>query len=106
MASNKEEAGYETVLLEQTLSKIGGLLQIGFGQAGDEIIGQNMGGNGELDPMIPGKKIFAIFGFCDIQKFAHCTEYLQEGKPQADACRTIRVIKAFWYLWVRFVCQS
>ena len=32
----------ETVVLEQTLSKIGGLLAIGFGEAGSKIIAQNM----------------------------------------------------------------
>ena len=76
--SSSENSGYETLLLEQTLSKIGGLLQIGFGQAGDEIIGKNMSGGGELDPMIPGKKIYAIFGFCDIRYFVAATEYLQQ----------------------------
>ena len=34
---------YETMLLEKTLKKIGGLLQVGFGFAGSEIIGKNMG---------------------------------------------------------------
>ncbi len=66
------------MLLEQTLSKIGGLLQIGFGAAGDEIIGKNVAGNGDINPMIPGKKVYAIFGFCDIRQFALVTECLQE----------------------------
>lgn len=78
IVASEENSGYETLLLEQTLSKIGGLLQIGFGQAGDEIIGKNMGGDGALDPMIPGKKIYAIFGFCDIRYFVAATEYLQQ----------------------------
>ena len=33
---------FETKLLESTLAKIGGLLQIGFGEAGTEIIRQNI----------------------------------------------------------------
>jgi class 3 adenylate cyclase len=69
---------FETTILEQTLAKISQLLQIGFGQAGDAIIGKNMGGDGALDPMIPGKKIFAIFGFCDVRYFLPLTECLQE----------------------------
>ena len=69
---------YETVLLEDTLSKIGALLQVGFGEAGAEIIGKNMQGGGDLDPMIPGKKVTAIFGFCDIRQFTDTTECLQE----------------------------
>ena len=37
------KAGYETLLLENTLAKIGALMQVGFGAAGAEIIGKNMG---------------------------------------------------------------
>lgn len=33
---------------------------------------------GEVDPMIPGKKILAIFGFCDIRNFTDATEILQQ----------------------------
>ena len=29
--------------------------------------------------MIPGKKVVAIFGFCDIRQFTDTTEVLQEG---------------------------
>jgi len=29
--------------------------------------------------MIPGKKVMAIFGFCDIRNFTDATEVLQEG---------------------------
>ena len=32
------KAGYETLLLENTLAKIGALMQVGFGAAGAEII--------------------------------------------------------------------
>jgi hypothetical protein len=32
---------------------------------------------GEVDPMIPGKKIYAIFGFCSIKNFQDITEILQ-----------------------------
>lgn len=31
---------------------------------------------GEVDPMIAGKKIMAIFGFCDIHYFNDATEVL------------------------------
>jgi class 3 adenylate cyclase len=68
---------YETMILEDTLNKIGSLLQVGFGEAGAEIIGKNMQNGGEVDPMIPGKKVTAIFGFCDIRQFTDTTECLQ-----------------------------
>ena len=32
--------------------------------------------DGEVDPMIPGKKIIGIFGFCDIRNFTDATEVL------------------------------
>mmetsp|Transcript_6512 Transcript_6512/g.5802 ORF Transcript_6512/g.5802 Transcript_6512/m.5802 type:complete len:116 (+) Transcript_6512:395-742(+) len=67
----------ETKLLEQTIVKIGSLLALGFGEAGSKIIAQNMKGSGDVDPMLPGQKIMAIFGFCDIRNFTDATEVLQ-----------------------------
>ena len=41
-------------MLENTILKIGGLLQVGFGEAGAQIIGKNMAsGDGELNIMMP-----------------------------------------------------
>lgn len=74
---NAREQGFETALLELTLAKVGTLMQVGFGAAGADIIGKNMG-SGDLDPMLPGKKITAIYGFCDIRQFTDTTECLQE----------------------------
>lgn len=33
---------------------------------------------GNVDPMIPGNKVVAIFGFCDIREFTKLTNVLQE----------------------------
>lgn len=66
-------------MLEQTLVKIGGLLALGFGEAGSDIIAANMSGNDEINPMLPGEKVICIFGFCDIRQFTDATEVLQEG---------------------------
>jgi class 3 adenylate cyclase len=33
---------------------------------------------GDVDPMIPGKKMCAIFGFCDIRGFSVITERLKK----------------------------
>jgi class 3 adenylate cyclase len=38
-----------------------------------------MASGGEVNPMLPGQKIIAIFGFCDIRNFTDATEVLQEG---------------------------
>mmetsp|Transcript_31759 Transcript_31759/g.38366 ORF Transcript_31759/g.38366 Transcript_31759/m.38366 type:complete len:784 (-) Transcript_31759:812-3163(-) len=70
---------FETKILENAFSKICSLMAVGFGEAGAEIIGENMRSGGELNPMVPGKKMVAIFGFCDIRQFTDATEILQEG---------------------------
>jgi hypothetical protein len=69
----------ETAILEKLIMKIGALLAVGFGEAGSEIIASNMSRGGDVDPMIPGKKMMAIFGFCDIRNFTDATEVLQTG---------------------------
>jgi hypothetical protein len=69
----------ETAMLESTLSKIGALLALGFGEAGSEIIAKNMAKGGDVNPMLPGIKLISIFGFCDIRNFTDATEVLQEG---------------------------
>ncbi len=56
--------------------KVGALLAVGFGEAGSEIIADNIKKDGGVDPLIPGKKILAIFGFCDIRNFTDATEVL------------------------------
>jgi hypothetical protein len=77
-AAKAEAENYETRLLEQSISKICSLMALGFGDAGSEIIGENMRNGGALNPMVPGKKKCAIFGFCDIRHFTDATEVLQE----------------------------
>lgn len=69
----------ETDVLEKTIVKIGALLALVFGEAGSHIIAQNIKGTGSLNPVLPGEKVCAIFGFCDIRNFTDATEILQEG---------------------------
>ena len=79
--SNQNKSGpLETNLLEKTVTKICGLLALGFGEAGAEIISTVLkeGVEADMNPMIPGKKIMAIYGFCDIRNFTDTTEVLQE----------------------------
>ena len=99
--------GMETTLLLRTISKIAGLMRVGFGEAGAEIIGKNLnatqshdddehyggmglmgsggigvdgGGNGEttVNVLGNGTKIQSIFAFCDVRNFTDTTECLQE----------------------------
>jgi hypothetical protein len=74
----KEVKNYETRILELSINKICSLMAVGFGDAGAEIIAENMRNGGALNPMVPGKKMVAIFGFCDIRQFTDTTEVLQE----------------------------
>jgi hypothetical protein len=73
---------YETQVVQLAIEKITALLRIGFGVAGAEIISSNMAveGNGSacLNPMIPGKRVYALFGFCDIHSFDMVTEILED----------------------------
>lgn len=66
-------------MLENTIVKIGALLALGFGEAGAAIIATNMEKNGDVDPMLQGTKVVAIFGFCDIRNFTDTTEILLES---------------------------
>lgn len=70
----------ETAILERTIIKLGGLLALGFGEAGANIIGQNMKGShcSTVDAVVPGRKVYAIFGFCSIRNFNDATEILQD----------------------------
>lgn len=72
----KKDEPMETTMLESTLSKIGALLALGFGEAGSEIIAKNMEKGGDVNPMLPGIKQMYIFGFCDIRNFTDATEVL------------------------------
>lgn len=66
----------ETSILENLIMKIGALLAVGFGEAGAEIIASNMSNGCEVDPMLPGKKMLAIFGFCDIRNFTDVITFI------------------------------
>merc|ERR1719453_452543 len=78
----KSSGQLETSMLETTILKIGGLLQVGFGEAGAQIIGKNMssqdGADGELNIITPGRKVVAIYGFCNIRDFMETTQCLLE----------------------------
>ena len=76
--------GMETTLLLRTISKIAGLMRVGFGEAGAEIIGKNLNmsndehGGSSMNLLGKGTKILSIFGFCDVRNFTDTTECLQE----------------------------
>lgn len=77
--NKKTQAPLETMVLEKTITKIGALMALGFGEAGSKIIISNMANSEDsINPMIKGKKVMAIYGFCDIRNFTDTTEVLEE----------------------------
>lgn len=74
----KSQKQLETRLLENSIVKICNLLSVGFGEAGAEVIADNIRSGGDLNPMVPGRRVRAVFGFCDIRNFTDTTEVLQE----------------------------
>nr|BCL77499.1 bifunctional adenylyl cyclase/cAMP phosphodiesterase [Cycas revoluta] len=67
----------ETRFIEAALIKIASLTKVALGDAGMDILSVNLKGT-EFNPMIPGKKVRACYGFCDIRNFTDATECLQE----------------------------
>ncbi len=78
LSEGRKHSDYETVRVHGAIMKMASLLQIGFGTAGAQIISKNVLSNGEIDPMQPGMRVQAVFGFCDIRGFTKATEMLQE----------------------------
>jgi len=72
--------GMETTVLLTTITKIGGLMKVGFGEAGANVIAKNLADSsgGRLNLMGAGAMIHSIFGFCDVRQFTDATECLQE----------------------------
>jgi hypothetical protein len=67
--SGNDNENYEVSVIKSAIIKISALLAIGFGEAGGNIITQNLASEQELNPRLKGKKKTAIFGFCDIRQF-------------------------------------
>ena len=79
--NKQKDDGMETTLLIRTISKIAGLMRVGFGEAGADIIGKNLNithGADAMNLLGTGRKIHSIFGFCDVRQFTDTTECLQE----------------------------
>ena len=70
-----------TITITITTTTVG-LMQVGFGEAGANMIAKNLADNnasgGTLNFMGSGTMIKSIFGFCDVRQFTDTTECLQE----------------------------
>ena len=76
--NDKKHLNYEMKVIESTLIRTSGLIAVGYGEAGSEIIKKFIKGNEGFDPMASGNKIEAIFGFCFIHDFAEISEVFEE----------------------------
>jgi class 3 adenylate cyclase len=77
--SSTKSAPSETMILERTIIKLGSLLALGFGEAGANIIGQNMrgGDSAGVNAMIPGARVECILGLARVSDFSTAIEVLQ-----------------------------
>mmetsp|Transcript_36899 Transcript_36899/g.80940 ORF Transcript_36899/g.80940 Transcript_36899/m.80940 type:complete len:969 (+) Transcript_36899:192-3098(+) len=76
--SKPKESLMETAILEKTITKLGSLLALGFGQAGVNIVSNNMKDTAAgVNAMIPGVRVECIIGLCRIRHFSLATEVLQ-----------------------------
>jgi len=69
----------ETLILERTIIKLGSLLVLGFGEAGANIVTQNMRGqhSASVCAMVAGLRVDCVIGSVRIQDFSIVTEVLQ-----------------------------
>eukprot|EP00590_Aulacoseira_subarctica_P006681 CAMPEP_0172436226 /NCGR_PEP_ID=MMETSP1064-20121228/71613_1 /TAXON_ID=202472 /ORGANISM="Aulacoseira subarctica , Strain CCAP 1002/5" /LENGTH=684 /DNA_ID=CAMNT_0013184623 /DNA_START=1290 /DNA_END=3344 /DNA_ORIENTATION=+ len=73
--------GMETSFLQNTMLRIGNLMNVGFGSAGVDIIRHYLlqgSSSGRLALHQSGSTVNCIFLFCDIRQFTDATEALQE----------------------------
>lgn len=83
--SQMNEGQFETRLLESTVDKITSLLRVGYGEAGSGIISANLNiddsnysSSAVINPLIPGVRVYAIVGFCDIHHFEDVNQRLEK----------------------------
>lgn len=77
---DKNKKTNEFKQVEKAILKLGNLLVLVFGRAGNNVIYQNISNihKEEIDVETIGSQSMAIFGFCDIRNFTDMTEILEE----------------------------
>lgn len=68
---------FETQFVEERIVKFAKLLAVQYGDAGKKIIVTNLASKDYVNPLIPGEKMYGVFGFCIINSFVELTEVLQ-----------------------------
>merc|ERR1719240_1899098 len=85
-----EKVRYETDALKLSLAKIATMLQVGFGEAGNDLVAENLKRGDTVDPMVPGRKLLGAYGFCIIDEYEEVLECLGEDiLPFTNTAATI-----------------
>lgn len=79
MNSNDKFKNNEVQVIKSVIKKISALSAIVFGEAGNDIIKENLLNKQELDFKVRGRKINAIFSFCAIEGFQKINKILQHN---------------------------
>ena len=75
---NYKKYNSDLTLIDTTIQKIAYLLVLGFGGAGNDLLGNALKSSDfDMENISQAKTVFGIFGFCDIRKFTDATEVLQ-----------------------------
>ena len=69
---------YDFQIIKSAIIRISDLLILGFGEAGGQIIKENLNKNNEFRFISKGRKKLAIFGFCDIRDFSKVNIALEQ----------------------------
>lgn len=79
LGSGKHGEG-EVLMVTRALVKLSAMVQMALGEAGASIISRNLGclGEEQIQSLTPGRRVMAIFGFCDVRNFTNATECLQQ----------------------------
>ena len=75
--SHSNKYNSDIKLIENTIQKIAYLLVLGFGGAGNDLLANALKSSDfDIENISQAKKVYGIFGFCDIRRFTDATEVL------------------------------
>mmetsp|Transcript_6711 Transcript_6711/g.11917 ORF Transcript_6711/g.11917 Transcript_6711/m.11917 type:complete len:797 (-) Transcript_6711:377-2767(-) len=92
-------------ILEETIGKIGGLLQMGYGELGSSIIQDFMSEDGNLDLMKAGSSSQLILGVVWLRAFTDVTECLKED-VMVFLNKIAKIVHTCCQEWGGHVCKN
>lgn len=92
-------------ILEETIGKIGSLLQMGYGELGSSVIQNFMSEDGNLDLMKAGESSQFIFGVVWLRAFTDVTECLKED-VMVFLNKIAKIVHTCCQEWGGHVCKN